>query len=255
MNSEAIRKKLVRRGRDKYKAPRYFVEFTGDFVSDELLNDLKSFPHALVIGCLVNSDVRGGLDWSVPRHLQERLGSFRFDDLRELTQAQIVILMTEPDPLHPMATEMSKNVYEAIQWIARKYEGDAARIWSDAPSSAELVYRFLEFRGIGPKIANMGANILARQFRIPLQDYYSIDISLNAHVKRVFRRLGLVPKQASNEQLVFKARSLHSEFPGLLNLPTWEIGNNWCLPKEPSCQECYMKEVCRTGLQQTEPGE
>ena len=30
MNEEAIRERLVKRGLDKYKAPPYFVEFSGD---------------------------------------------------------------------------------------------------------------------------------------------------------------------------------------------------------------------------------
>ena len=40
-----------------------------------------------------------------------------------------------------------------------------------------MVYRFLEFNGVGPKIASMAANILAREFKIPFADYFSIDIS------------------------------------------------------------------------------
>jgi len=246
MTTAAVRDKLVRRGKDKYKAPRYFVEFTGDFDSDELLNDLQHHPHALVIGCLMNSQARGSPSWGAPQELNRRLGGFRFEDLRGLSREEIRKSMNEPEPIHQMTTEMSVNVYEAIRLIDDKYAGNAARIWSDSPPSGELISRFLEFRGIGPRIANTGANILARQFRIHLADYYSIDISLDSHVKRVFQRLGLVPEQASNEQVVFKARALHPEFPGLLNLPAWEIGSSWCLPQEPKCGECYMREACPT---------
>ncbi|MDA2934433.1 iron-sulfur cluster loop [Acidobacteria bacterium AH-259-D05] len=250
MKEDAIRDKLVRRGLDKYKAPRYFVEFTGDSEANELLNDLQTFPHAFVLGCVLNRQIKGELDWTVPHRLSQRLGSFEMNHLRQLTQENLETFITEPEPMPGLTTEMGKNLYDAIRLIDEKYEGDAARIWSDRPSSGELVYRFLQFRGVGPKIANRAANILARQFRIPLADYYSIDISADAHIKRVFTRLGLVPEKASSEQLIFKARALHPEFPGILNLPSWEIGYNWCLPVEPRCAQCYMNDLCPTASQE-----
>ena len=43
---------------------------------------------------------------------------------------------------------MAKNVYSAIQRIGDKYAGDASKIWKGMPSSAEVVYRFLEFISI-----------------------------------------------------------------------------------------------------------
>src|SRR5262249_37716382 len=126
------------------------------------------------------------------------------------------------------------------------YGGDASRIWAGCPPSAEVVYRFLEFDGAGPKIASMAANILARQFKIPFADYYSIDISADVHVRRVFARLGLCPSGATIEQLVYKERALHPEFPGMMDLPSWEIGRKWCRPRRPDCGTCYMRDLCPT---------
>jgi hypothetical protein len=100
-------------------------------------------------------------------------------------------------------------------------------IWKDRPSSATVVYRFREFDGVGPKIASMATNILARQFKVEFSDYFSIDISADVHVRRVFRRLGLTPPDASVDQLIFRAQGLHREFPGLMDFPAYEIGRNW----------------------------
>jgi len=92
----------------------------------------------------------------------------------------------------------------------------------------------------------MAANILARDFKIPFADHYSIDISADRHIRRVFTRLGLTAANASLEQVIYKARTLHPRFPGMMDLPCWEIGRNWCKEHDPECSVCYMKDLCPT---------
>ena len=139
---------------------------------------------------------------------------------------------------------MAGYFFAAVHQIQGQYDGDVSRIWADQPPSATVVYRFLEFRGVGPKIATMAANILARDFNIRFSDYFSIDISADVHVRRVFERLGLAPEDATVDQLVYRARSLHPEFPGLMDLPAWEIGRNWCKPNNRDCLSCYITDLC-----------
>jgi endonuclease III len=154
--------------------------------------------------------------------------------------------MSKPEPLHRFVEKMGVFFYLAVQRIKDHYAGDAARLWKGNPSSAEVVYRFLEFDGIGPKIGSMAANILAREFKVPFADYFSIDISADVHVRRVFSRLGLCGIDATVEQVVYKAKSLYLEFPGMMDLPSWEIGRNWCKARRPECEECYMQDLCPT---------
>jgi endonuclease-3 len=97
----------------------------------------------------------------------------------------------------------------------------------------------------------MAANILARAFKIPFADYYSIDVSADVHVRRVFRRLGLISEDAGPEEAVYAARALHPKFPGLMDSPAWEIGRNWCRPTAPHCADCYMRAVCPTSCADT----
>ena len=65
----------------------------------------------------------------------------------------------------------------------------------------------------GPKLATMASNLLARELKVKFSDYYSIDISVDVHVKRVFHRLGLTKKKSTTEQVIYKARALNPEFP------------------------------------------
>ncbi len=249
MAESEIAEKLIDRGKILFEAPKKEIDFVKDEAASKLLNDLDNYPHAFVLACIMDRQIKAERAWLIPQKISERIGSFSFETLKKLTLENIKRLFNNPKPLHRFNDEMSVNFYEAIKRIEREYNEDASKIWSDKPSSAEVVYRFLNFRGVGPKIATMAANILARDFKVELKDYNSIDISPDVHVKRVFHRLGFVSEDASNDELIYKARSLHPRFPGLMDLPTWEIGREFCKPKKPLCDGCYVTDRCpKNGL-------
>jgi len=154
-----IGERLIERGRSLFDAPRSFVEFTGHREADELLNDLEQHPHAFVIGCVMDRQVPAERAWLIPYSLSLKLGDFHFSTLRLLSEREIRDLMLNPEPLHRFPEEMAKNLYEAVRRIEKDYGGDASKMWEGKPSSAEVVYRFLQFRGVGPKIATMAANM------------------------------------------------------------------------------------------------
>ena len=220
------------------------IEFTRVNKYDEFLNDLKNYLHAFVIACVMDRQIKAELAWDVLYMLKERIGNFLFSSLYDLNKKQINTYFKIPTPLHRFTDKMSDCLHNAIQIIGGKYDSDASKIWSDKPSSAEVVYRFMQIHGVGSKIATMAANILARSFKVKFKDYYSIDISADVHVKRVFNRLGLIEKNASIEEVIYKARSLNPEFPGLLDFPCWEVGRNWCKTQVTECNKCYLTHVC-----------
>lgn len=247
MNSD-IAAILVRRGEQLFRAEPKPIAFAGVPVADALLRDLAHHPHAFVLACVMDRQIKAERAWLIPYRVSESLGSFAFERLVQLSLDDVKALLTIPEPLHRFPAEMSRNFYEAVGLIQTAYAGDAARIWSDTPSSAEVVRRFLRFRGVGPKIATMATNILARDFKIPLADYYSVDVSADVHVRRVFRRLGLTAESARVEEVIYTARVTRPAITGLIDLPAWEIGRTWCRPRAPRCSECYMQPVCMTGL-------
>ena len=130
------------------------------------------------------------------------------------------------------------------------YQGNAANIWSNEPSSATVVRRFLEFDGAGIKIATMATNILARQYKIKLSDFYSIDISPDVHVKRIFYRTGLIDKKDKDniDMIIYKAREIYPQFPGLIDFACWDIGRNWCTERKALCSECPLNEHCKKNI-------
>jgi endonuclease III len=236
--------KLVKMGKDYFETSKKEVKFIDDEKANNLLNDLKKFPHAYVLACLMDRRIKAERAWSIPQKIYDKLNTF---DIYELSKVKLEKYkkIFKQEKLHIYNNDMANIFLCGIKDITEKYNGNASKIWHGNPSSSTVVYRFLEFKGCGIKIATMATNILARDFKVKFSDFYSIDISPDVHIMRVMERMGYVPKNASREMVIYKARDLNPEFPGIIDFPCWEIGRNWCKPNNPDCKNCKVKSECK----------
>lgn len=234
---------LIKRGVELLSQPYRKVEFTHNSSADDLLNDLTNYPHAFVLASVMDRQMKAERAWLIPYEISLELRSFNISNLLSVTLEGFTEIFVRKH-LHRFNQDMAKYFHSAIHRISEKYEGDASNIWGNSPRSASVVRRFLEFDGVGIKIATMAANILARDFRIPFKDKLCIDISPDVQVMRVFKRLGLISENASTNELIYCARELNPEYPGIFDVSAWEIGRYWCRPKELRCTECYLDKYC-----------
>ena len=147
-HESAIRDFLVEKARAVLAEPPKLIDFTKDLKADALLNDLSRYPHAFVIACICDRQVKAELAWFVPYRLSHRLGDrFEFRDLAALSAREVGRLFNVPEPIHRLRLTMPALIHAAIERVARDYNGDASAIRSERPSSATVIYRFLEFRG------------------------------------------------------------------------------------------------------------
>ncbi|MBI2852438.1 MAG: iron-sulfur cluster loop [Chloroflexi bacterium] len=224
-------------------APKKKIEFTKLQEADDLLNDLEKYPHTFVLGCIMDRQIKSERAWLIPYKISQEIGSFEFsrlisiglDDLKKLFEANV---------LHRFNDIMARNFHLAVQTIHTRYKDDVSSIWTDNPPSAAIVRRFLEFQGVGIKIASMATNTLIRDFKIPVSDKLCVDISPDIHIKRVFTRLGLVREDASNDEIIYCAREWNPTYPGIVDLSTWEVGREWCRPHNPTCEACFLTDFC-----------
>jgi len=234
---------LIKRGEELLAQPYQKIKFTGHSEADTLLNDIENYPHAFVIGCVMDRQIRTERAWSIPYEISKEIEGFEFSMCLLLNLDRIKEIFIRKG-LHRFHDIMAENFYFSIQRIHEKYNDDASNIWVGNPKSATVVRRFLQFQGVGIKIASMAANALAREFKISMADKLGIDISPDVQVKRVFIRLGLIEENATNDELIYCARELNPEYPGIFHLSAWEIGRNWCRPRNPNCEECYLVSCC-----------
>lgn len=244
MRTKRIAAELIARGYERFHLPPEPIAFSGIEASDRLTNDIRRYPHFFVLGALMDRQIKAEQAWVIPYRLSERIGGPEFERFATLSAGRIRQTMTRPRKLHRFVPTMSGILHGGIQRIHTQYGGRASRIWRGKPSSAEVVYRFLQFEGVGIKLASMSANILARAFKVEFSEYSSIDISPDVHVRRVMSRLGLVGPKADATEVVYRARSLHPEFPAVLDMAAFSIGRSWCRSRKPLCEDCYMARLC-----------
>jgi endonuclease III len=84
----------VRRGKELFDAQPEQVVFTTDpsasggkdiAEADALLNDLDRHPHAFVLACVMNRQIKAERAWLIPYRISQALGGFSFQLLRTLS--------------------------------------------------------------------------------------------------------------------------------------------------------------------------
>ncbi len=241
--SGKIAEKLLEIAKEDYKNKDGTSHLVDDEDQNIFLNNMKDFPHAFVLGCVMDKQIKAERAWTIPYKVYQELGNFEIEFLADISLDKYKEMFDE-GKYHRFNDKCATEFHNAVHKIKNEYEGDASRIWSDNPSSAAIVSRFLEFDGVGIKIATMATNILARDFKVPMSDYFSIDISPDVHVTRVMKRLGLLYDDATRDQIIYKAREINPKFPGIIDLACFGIGREFCHPKNPNCDECPMDSEC-----------
>ncbi len=237
-----IEEKLKNESFNEYNK-KHIVQLIESDIKNELVSDLKKYPHAFVLACIMDRQITAERAWGIPYEIKKIVGSFDINILNKISLEEYKKIFSE-NSLHRFNDTMAVVFYNAIHKIVDDYNGDASNIWKDKPSSAAVVSNFLDFDGVGIKIATMATNILSRDFKIKLSDYYSIDISPDVHVKRVFKRMGLVSDINNVDKIIYKAKSISPEFPGILDLTCWKLGKDICRPKNPKCEICQFTIEC-----------
>jgi uncharacterized HhH-GPD family protein len=135
----------------------YFTE------SDEANALIASDPMALLVGFALDQQVTVQKAFSGPLALQERLGSI---DAATLAAADLEPVFRERPAIHRFPGSMAKRVHELAVYVRDTYDGDAARVWTDAADSEQLRANLEALPGFGEmKVKALGA-VLAKRFGV-----------------------------------------------------------------------------------------
>ncbi len=135
----------------------YFTE------SDEANVLIASDPMALLVGFALDQQVTVQKAFVGPLAIRERLGAL---DAATLAEADLDTVFRERPAVHRYPGAMAKRVHDLAVHIAAEYDGDAARVWTDAANVDELRANLVGLPGFGEmKIKSLGA-VLAKHYGV-----------------------------------------------------------------------------------------
>jgi uncharacterized HhH-GPD family protein len=131
--------------------------------SDEANELIATDAMALLVGFALDQQVPVQKAFSGPLVLRERLGSI---DAATLASADLEPVFREKPAIHRYPGSMAKRVQDLALHIRDRYDGDAARVWTDAGDSEALRSNLEALPGFGEmKVKALGA-VLAKRFGV-----------------------------------------------------------------------------------------
>jgi uncharacterized HhH-GPD family protein len=131
--------------------------------SDEANELIASDPMALLIGFALDQQVPVQKAFTGPLALRERLGSI---DAETLATADLEPVFRERPAIHRFPGAMAQRVHDLAVHVRDEYDGDAARVWTDAADADELRANLAALPGFGEmKVKALGA-VLAKRFGV-----------------------------------------------------------------------------------------
>jgi len=127
----------------------------------------------------------------------------------------------------------AKTIKHISKIIQERYEGDLKSILSLPIEEARKT--LMQFKGVGPKTADVVLLFSAKQKTIPV----------DTHVNRVSKRLGLAPTKG-NYEAVRKALQSTYEPKDYMQVHVLLIlhGRKYCKARAPRCKECPINMLC-----------
>lgn len=241
-------------------------EFIRRVAADLFWNDMARKPedrtpldrdeaNSLLISCLVNRGIQFERAMGLVNEMKRRTGC---DDtikmFTELTTemvewhmfADYAAVDNEGKPLPSLHRYryMAEYCCLASRKIERDYSGDIRRVWRDEPTGSELMRRVCEFKGVGAKCGGLFVRLVVLSHGVRLWDTYAgMDVSPDVHVARCMKRLGLVPEDATPQDVVNRARELSPyapvEWEGL-----WLHAVEGPCSADARCDSCGLLRVC-----------
>jgi uncharacterized HhH-GPD family protein len=134
------------------------------FTDDDEANELNARdPLALLVGFALDQQVTVQKAFAGPLAIKQRLGRF---DARTLAATDLEPVFREKPAIHRYPGSMAERVRDLAAHIVDRYDGDAARVWTDARSPEELKANLSALPGFGDMKVRNTIAVLAKRFGV-----------------------------------------------------------------------------------------
>ena len=127
---------------------------------------LETDPLALLIGLVLDQQVKMEKAFSGPYVLKQRLGHLDARKIVAMDPDKLVAVFRERPALHRFPGSMAKRVQSLCETIVKEYGGDAAAVWKEARDGADLAARIKKLPGFGDMKVKILVSVLAKKFGV-----------------------------------------------------------------------------------------
>jgi uncharacterized HhH-GPD family protein len=139
------------------------LHYTGNDEADALL---AHDPFALLVGFALDQQVPVPTAFQGPLKLKQRLGTLDPGQIAATDPARLEEVFREKPAIHRFPGAMAQRVHALAEHVRDTYDGDAARIWTDAADGDALRANLAALPGFGEmKVKALGA-VLAKRFGV-----------------------------------------------------------------------------------------
>ena len=147
------------------------LPFTGDPEADRLLAE---DPFALLVGFALDQQVTVQKAFSGPAELKRRLGYLDPARIAAMDPGELGEVFRGRPALHRFPGSMATKVQTLAAAIARDYDNDAGRVWSEAVDGPDLEKRLLGLPGFGEMKVKSLIAVLGNRFGVRPPGYEAV---------------------------------------------------------------------------------
>jgi uncharacterized HhH-GPD family protein len=139
------------------------IVWTQDPAANKLL---ETDPLALLIGMVLDQQVKMEKAFGGPYELQRRLGVLDARQIASMEPDRLDAVFRERPALHRFPGSMARRVQAMCAEIVQDYGGDAGSVWRHARDGDELAARIKKLPGFGDMKTRILIAVLAKKFGV-----------------------------------------------------------------------------------------
>src|SRR2546423_8171604 len=139
------------------------IVWTQDPAANELL---ESDPLALLIGLVLDQQVKMEKAFAGPYELKQRLGHLDARRIASMNPDELDRVFRQRPALHRFPGSMARRVQAMCQAVVKDYGGDAGAVWRDARDGDDLAARIKKLPGFGEMKTKIMISVLAKKFGV-----------------------------------------------------------------------------------------
>ncbi|MGJ9414113.1 HhH-GPD-type base excision DNA repair protein [Aeromicrobium sp. CF4.19] len=139
------------------------IQIAQDPAADAVLTE---DPFALLVGMLLDQQYPMEHAFRGPAKILDRFGTLDPEAIADADPHEFAELCATPPAIHRYGRSMAGRVQALARVVVDEYDGDAARVWTEARSGKTLFTRLTALPGYGEQKAKIFVALLAKQLQV-----------------------------------------------------------------------------------------